>query len=85
MKLSSSSVLLPRQRDFLLMQPASNPLRSRANISGTTYRISTEFKLPFPDVGRYARSVSFIVGDVERGKIFLVYPGLEKTPARRYM
>ena len=44
--------------------------RSRGNISGTAHRISTEFRLPVPDVGRYAPSVSFIAGDAGKRKIF---------------
>ena len=46
--------------------------RSRANISGTVHRISTEFRLPVPDVRRYAPSVSFIAGDAGKRKIFLL-------------
>ncbi len=49
--------------------------RSRANISGTANRISTEFRLPVPDVGRYALSVSFIAGDAGKRKIFLLISG----------
>ena len=37
--------------------------RSRANISGTPHRISTEVRLPVADVGRYAPNMSFIAGD----------------------
>ena len=41
----------------------------------TTHRISTEFRLPVPNVGRYALSVSFIAcGDGKR-KIFLLISG----------
>ena len=43
--------------------------RSRANISGTASRISTVFRLPVPDVGRYAPNVSFIAGDTGKQKI----------------
>ena len=46
--------------------------RSRENISGTVRGISTEFRLPVPDVGRYAPSVSFIAGDAGKRKILLI-------------
>ena len=42
-------------------------------------QISTEFKLPVPDLRRYPQRVPFIVGDVEEGKICLVYPGLAQV------
>ena len=50
-------------------------LCSLTNISVTVYRISTEFKLPVSCIGQYAWSMSIVAGYVERGKIFLVYPG----------
>ena len=53
--------------------------RSRANISGTARRVSAEFRLPVPDVGRYAPSVSSIAGDVGKGKIFLLISGSRKN------
>ena len=53
--------------------------RSRANISGTAHRVSTEFRLPVPDVGRYAPSVSSIAGDVGKRKIFLLISGSRKN------
>ena len=54
---------------------------SRTNISGTAYRISTEFRLPVPDVGRYAPSVSFIAGDAAKRKLFLLISGsCKNTP-----
>ena len=49
--------------------------RSRANISGTARRISTEFRPPVPDVGRYAPIVSLIAGDAGKRKIFLLISG----------
>ena len=56
-------------------------LRSRANISVTAHRISTEFKLLVPDVGRNARRVSFIAGDVDNSNVFLCISGsLNITP-----
>ena len=48
---------------------------SRANISGTTHRISAEFRLPVSDVGQYVLSVSFIAGDAGKRKIFLLISG----------
>ena len=53
--------------------------RSRANISGSAHRVSTEFRLPVPDVGRYAPSVSSIAGDVGKRKIFLLISGSRKN------
>ena len=53
--------------------------RSRANISGTAHRVSTEFRLPVPDVGRYAPSVSSIADDVGKRKIFLLISGSRKN------
>ena len=53
--------------------------RLRANISGTAHRVSTEFRLPVPDVGRYAPSVSSIAGDVGKRKIFLLISGSRKN------
>ena len=53
--------------------------RSRANISGTAHRVSTEYRLPVPNVGRYAPSVSSIAGDVGKRKIFLLISGSRKN------
>ena len=53
--------------------------RSRANISGTAHCVSTEFRLPVPDVGRYAPTVSSIAGDVGKRKIFLLISGSRKN------
>ena len=55
-------------------------LHLRANIYATAYRISTQFKLPVPDTGRYARSVSFIAADFGKRRYVCLYPSLEKTP-----
>ena len=54
-------------------------LFARANISVTAYRISTEFKLPVPDVGRYARSLSITAGDVAISKTYLRISGSPKN------
>ena len=54
-------------RDFLLIETRRC---SRANISGTAHRISSKFKTPVPDLGRYTRSMTLLPGKSKKGKYF---------------
>ena len=45
-------------------------LHSYVNFSRMTHRISTKFRLSVHDLKWYARSVSFITGNVDNSKVF---------------